>query len=552
MPGPWERYAAPEPAATGAKPWEQYAPAPEPQSGALRAAGYAGRGFNDSVAETVGALPDAVGWAMRGVGIPGAPRPGFYADAAKSGIRAITDAFGTPPEPTGALERGAYGAGRGVADAASIAVPAAAVARGARAGTVLQGVGEALSAQPVMQAVSGAAGGATGQAADSPGAGLAASLAVPLLAAAGGRAISPVRPNLNPEQARLAEVARAEGIPLTAGQETGSRPLRTMESVFSQLPMTARAQEGINDAQRVAFNRAALRRAGVDGDRATPEVMQQARGRIGNVFQEMAARNSLRVDDDLMASLGRLETAAAETATPEVAGPVRARISQVLAATGDDGTVPGEFYRQMDSALGKQARGSMDGNLRHALGEVRDTLRQGMDRSISPEDAGAWQEARRQYAALMTIRDALPPSGAGTAAGNVSPAALAGAVNRGTGGNYAFGRGEMNDLARVGREFVRDTVPDSGTQQRTMMANLLTGGTAGGGLGWAAGGNPLAGAAMGAAGMLAPRAVQAGYNTDLIRRYLTNQLVAPQVTPGLLSGLLAGYPAQEGLLSPTR
>ncbi|MEQ8516032.1 MAG: hypothetical protein RIC38_10545, partial [Chromatocurvus sp.] len=213
---------------------------------ALRKAEYAARGFTDSALETVAAVPELVASGMRAVGLP-APNQGFYTDALKGGFRYVGEAISGPLNAAmpGVMEgdmstadRFAYGGGRGVADAASITLPATAVARGAKAGSVTQRAAQALSSQPVLQAVAGGTGGAVGEATDSPLLGTAAALAVPVLAAGTRRLASPIRSTLSHEEARHARVAQQNNIPLTAAQRTGSRPLKATEAVFETLPLT--------------------------------------------------------------------------------------------------------------------------------------------------------------------------------------------------------------------------------------------------------------------------------------------------------------------------
>ena len=112
---------------------------------ALRLAEMGSRGFVESVAETIGAVPDLIGSKFVGPisESMGGPKyePNALANAIKGTVRdagkvmsiplyAAIDAG--PTEPTGAAERFAYGAGRGAGDAASFIVPGAATARHVR------------------------------------------------------------------------------------------------------------------------------------------------------------------------------------------------------------------------------------------------------------------------------------------------------------------------------------------------------------------------------------------------------------------------------------
>ncbi len=520
---------------------QQSAPAPEQSMWQRidRNLGLFGAGANDSIAGTIGGLPDLYNSGLRAVGLPAMPE-GYYRNAVRSGIDAVV---GDAPVPETTSERLLHGAGRGVTDAATMFVPAGQVARAAAPGSVTQGVAKALATQPVMQATSGAAGGAVGEATGNPWLGLAAGLAVPAAAALGARAVTPIRSTLNVEQQRLADIALRENIPLTAGQRTGSPTLRLAEDVMERNPMTSGPAAAQREAQQTAFNRAVLSRAGANAEHATPDVLTATRDRIGAAFDDLSARNTLQATPDLNARLATLRTEVNRYATPDVAKPVLARLEDVTSKISN-GRMSGGAYRELDSAIGRHMRGTSNGDLRGYLGHLREVLRDGMDQSISSADRTAWREARQQYANLMSVSRAMDAPSAMTSAGNISPAALGNASRSGlSSGSYARGRGDLNDLARIGQTFLKTATPDSGTAQRTAMTGVL--GSLGAGVGAMAGGSP--GAMIGAlGGLAAPRALQMAYNSGPMQRYLTNQLMAHAGRTG--RGAMAGI-AGRGLLT---
>lgn len=523
-------------------------PAPTPAlERAGRLVGNFGAGANESIANTIGAVPDLYNRLLASAGIPHLP-PGTYRDSI---LKAINSVVGQPPTPEGLGERVARGAGRGVADAASVFMPAAGVANAARAGSVTQGVGSALASQPVAQAVAGGVGGTVGEATGSPLAGTAAAMATPLAGAALGRVVSPTRPGpVSPELQRLAQVAQAEGIPLTPAQRTGSRALHNVEEAFASMPFTSGREGRRRDEAAQAFNRAVMGKAGIEGEtRATPEVLNEARNRLGQQFTELSSRNSLNADQTLVADMTRHLDTARRYLPADIRGPVVNRVEDALRVmTQNGGAMPGHAYREMDSALGRQMRTTSNGDLRSALGEVRDTLRSAMDRNISPEDSASWHEVRREYANLMNVARTMDRPSAQSAAGNISPAGLGQSLRQGLGGGqgYAFGRGDMNDLARVGQAFLKPQIPNSGTTERAIMARILTGAPISTGAGAAAmGADPgiaLGAGAIGTAALALPRAAQAAYYSRLGQGYMGNQLaagVAPEMDRALIAALLA-------------
>lgn len=524
-------------------------------------AGQFGAGANRQIANVVGAPFDLVNRGLRAVGVP-IPE-GSVANTLYRGINSVV---GTPPDPQTTGQRLARGAGAGLVDAATVLVPAAAAARATQvvgqAPTLANRVATALASQPAVQVASGMVGGAVGEATGSELAGAAAAFATPLAVAGARRAITPIQTGLPPGRRALVAAAEREGIPVTAGQATGNRFLQNVESQLEQLPFTGNRQRAIREGAETAFTRAAWRRAGENADDVAPGTINAARERIGQTIKTIANRNTLQftrqLDDDLRQIEDSLRFIPAEAA-----GPVRARIQQLrgmviqpptpppgsVGVPGQipNGTIPGASYRMMDSALGRSIRNTTDGDLRAALGDLRDRLRVAMDDSIAqgatPADAAEWARARREYANLMVIARAAGGAGAGAAEGRLSPLSLRNAVDQSTGGGYAFGRGDLNELARIGQSILRPP-PDSGTAGRTMANNLLTGGAiaTGGGMGAVTAG-PLGAAGGAVAPLVVPMLVQALMNSPSGQAYLRNQVIQ---NPTLTQSLAAALMAQQG------
>lgn len=347
-----------------------------------------------------------------------------------------------------------------------------------------------------------------------------------------GRAIRPVQAPVDPVRNSLVEQAASRNIPLSAGQATGSRPLQIMESVMEDLPFTSGNQLAAKQTQREAFNRAVGGTFGAPENAITPEVAGAARTKIGQTFTDLAKRNTLNVTDDLTTKLGAIEAEANRFGTGDIARSVSNRIDDFLSRVDKDGKVSGTAYRRFDSALGRSMRSTSNGDLRHSLGQIRDTVRAAMDESISATDQAAWKAARQEYGNLMTVA----PLAAQSATGDISGRSLLAAANRGNQGAKFGAPSELATLGRIGREFVADQIPNSGTAQRQFYRDLLTSGGraglgagAGAGVAAATGNDPLTGAAIGAgsmaAGLLAPRAAQSFMQSPLGYSYLTRGLL---------------------------
>jgi hypothetical protein len=357
------------------------------------------------------------------------------------------------------------------------------------------------------------------------------------LGAAGGaigRGISrlnqPVRARLSAEAADLAAQAQARGIPLDAADLSGSRPLQSMRATLENLPLVGGRAQADKAAKMAAFNREVGKTFGANADALTPEVMAAAKSGLSAGFDDLTARNILSPDQTFVQQIADLTVKARREFTPDLARILNNKVDDALALIDDQtGQIPGKAYRRLDTELGKMMKGG--GDKAALIGDLRQVLRETMDRSISPQDQAAWRALRKQWASMKTVE----PLVAKNAEGNVSPRMLLNRVatqDRST----AYGGGDLAELGRIGKLFVAEPIPDSGTAQRTFWQNLLTGYAptvgnlaAGSGLGaatLAATGDPYAAAGVGALGGLGiPLAARAALKNP---RWLTEGLLSDE------------------------
>lgn len=347
------------------------------------------------------------------------------------------------------------------------------------------------------------------------------------------RVARPVQSTLSPEAARLAGVAMREGIPLDAAAQTGSKPLQTLNAVFENLPLTAGRQAEQAAARSGAFNAAVLRRAGISSDSATPAVLGAQKQALGSQFESIAGRNVVDFNGGTVANDLASVAHEASRRLPNAGSRVTNTIDDLLNEVGQNGVMQGAKYQGWRSELGRLARGN-DAEA-HYFGQVKKALDRAFSSQVSGADAAAWSQASREYGNLKTILNAMGGAGNDAAASNIAPAQLAAALRQAVGREgRALGRGDLDELVRVGQLFVRDQVPNSGTAQRQLMQSLVTGGggaVVGAGAAGATGNDKwqgaLYGAGAGAASLLAPRLAQALVQSGPAQRYMTNQANRP-------------------------
>lgn len=373
--------------------------------------------------------------------------------------------------------------------------------------------------------------------------------AVPIIARGIGAATRPLA--TPPERQAAVDVFQREGIPMSAGQRTGSKALRYSESFLGDAPLSGGQATRAAEAQGEAFTDAAMRRVGAEG-RATPENLSAARDRIGGAFNELSGRNALQADPQLGRDLGAALTeysAVLPSEQRQIVGNIASDIVQRVQQGG--GTIAGRDYQTIRSRLSRMAQNARvnDPEFSQAIRSMRDALDEGMTRSISGADAEAWNAARQQWGNLKTLERAASGAGESAATGLISPQQLRVAASSGAGnrGAYARGQGDFAELARAGN-VIMDRLPNSGTAQR----NLLTG-QIGGGSAAAVTGDPLTAAII----SLGPGALGRALWTGPVQRFLAGETISPmarQAIEARVRAALQGGAQSQGqrLSSPSR
>jgi hypothetical protein len=297
---------------------------------------------------------------------------------------------------------------------------------------------------------------------------------------AGGRVITP-NP-ATPARQRLVDELRDEGVTsLTAGQATGNKRLQYMESVTSTAPLGGGAAERIQEEGQRQFTRAALRRAGIEGEEAAPEVLAANQDRLGGTFRALSARNNLVPDNQFVNDIVAAARNYRRVPDSQQRAMVQGYIDDIIEHV-NNGFMPGPYYQEMRSRLSKQANGlrQSDPTLSEALRDMRNALDDAMTRSIpqGSQDANLWAQTRREYGAQKVLEKTASRAGEATAEGQIVPANLRNTVAAENRGAYARGEGDFSGLARAGAG-VMAPLPNSGTGQRNIIWDVLNGATLG-------------------------------------------------------------------------
>lgn len=341
---------------------------------------------------------------------------------------------------------------------------------------------------------------------------------------------------LSPQVAQLAHEAQYHGIPIAPAQMSGNWLLRNMQDMGSKLPFSG--ADAFADAQREAWTRAVSRQFGEDAPRITPEVLNDARARIGGVFNGVASRTAIPMSNQFMTDLQRVVNNSRLTMSADSVVPVERQAMNIVdTAANNGGDIGGRAYIDLTAKGGPldTMMQSTDSGLRQAGIQLRRVIDDHLAQNASPGDVPMLQQARSQWKAMKTVEPlttrADTVGGATPSTGDISPAALRSAVNKSykrTAGDV-LGQNPMTDLAKIGQRFLKEP-KSSGTAERNMTRDIAeTGGSLVAGLVGAheTGISPLYTVAPTAAAIIANRGAQSVMRNP----WLARQQIAGSLNP---------------------
>lgn len=326
-------------------------------------------------------------------------------------------------------------------------------------------VGPALASETAGQATKGTAA--------EPWARVAGAIAGGNLPTAISRGYTPVP--TDPTRAAHVQRLNQEGVTaLTAGQVTGSVPLRYLEQHAADVPFSGGRARTQADRAAEQFTQAALRRAGVNAPRATQDVIDAAFTAHGQRFDDLANASSATLTHADVTRMAQAVRHYLRMTPPANQAPYMMEVVQNL--QGVAGTrMTGQVYQRYRSFIEEAARTSADPIQAEALRRIRNVLDNAVERGLPQDLQGQWREARTQYRNLLAISRAAGAAGENAANGFISPAQLAWATKAVQGSrNFERGRGELQQLARAGQA-VMSTLPNSGTPARLAVQSVGAG-----------------------------------------------------------------------------
>jgi hypothetical protein len=305
------------------------------------------------------------------------------------------------------------------------------------------------------------------------------------------------------------------GVPLDAAQRTGSTLLNRAKIMLSDNPLTAGAQADFADMQQKAVNRAFLSTIGETANAATPDVMNRAMTRMGNVYDDVASRVSIPYDK-IETPLADIMNNARLTLNDSQFGTISRNADDILQkASQNGGVINGPQFQNIKKTLDSLSS-SGDSDVASVARDMRQSLHDGLYQSAvdsgNTADAAALRQTNQQWRNMRTIEGAIDKQGNG----DISPARLANIMGQKANRNVSiYGKGDtsLSDLAQSANALLPQKMPNSGTTARIAAQIALPAAVGAGYEGIREG--DWQGAAKGAvAGVLLPKAVQAALNSQ--------------------------------------
>jgi Transglycosylase SLT domain len=332
---------------------------------------------------------------------------------------------------------------------------------------------------------------------------------------------------------------REAGVPIDVAQATGSSFLTKMKNVLQDNPVTVGKEQEFIATQRTAYNKAIAKTMGEDATAITPDVIANAKNRLGDVYDNLYNKYGSKISGQVYKDLAALRDDAITTLPANESSIIKNLVDDVLnKASINRSTLTGEQYQAFKRVLDRMT--GQNTNTSAYAQEMKDVLLSGLKNSIKdPKDIALLKNTNKEYGNMKKIEDVVLKN----PEGNISPSLLSNSLATKSKRNAIYAEdSQLADLARAGKLILEPKTPNSGTTARIMAQALPA---ALGGAAYGAYEGDLSGVAKGvAAGYVAPKLLQKAINNPAVARYLEEGM-----QPGMVRGALE-IPAKVGAAVP--
>lgn len=301
-----------------------------------------------------------------------------------------------------------------------------------------------------------------------------------------------------------AQQLMAEGVTPTLGQgiEQGvlGRGIRKLEEASTSLPLAGATTRSARDRATQQWTRAVLGRAEGEvlpgiritaGGKTGNEAVSALQQSFGDAYGTVLRGQSVPVSADIGKAIDAVIDDPKLFVNPDNRAWAKNYVrSQILAMTSDNGAVPAAEFKRLASEVGAKGRDMIGSNsaqqmdLGRALQEVDDILSGHIEQALPDDLRGVLGAIDSKYANFKRIQRAAAM--ARDAEGRFSPAELHRSVrvmdSSRDKARFAEGAALLQDLSKAGKAVIPETLGESGTTPRALVAKLAAGGIEGAGL----------------------------------------------------------------------
>lgn len=324
--------------------------------------------------------------------------------------------------------------------------------------------------------------------------------------------------DVSPEVSALYDKAKNLGIDIPADRIVNSRPMNALAASLNYVPLSGRT--ATEDNMYSQMNKALSRTFGQDSDNVT-EALGTAQKDLGAKFDATLQNNSVNVDPAFKSALSRVSNKATRELNEGDAKIVNNQIQDILTA-GVNGSIDGQTAYNLKKTLDEI--GKRKGNEAFYARQVRGSLMDALNRSMTPQSAADFSTLRRQYGNMLALQR-LAPNGA---EGGISAGRLANMRN--------INNPDLQDIADIAAQFLKSRENPHGAAQRVVLGGLSAAGAGAAAL--APGTIPTL-----ATGVLGGRAANMALNSGAVKNLLLNR------SGGGMNKLLANPAIRNALIA---
>ena len=317
------------------------------------------------------------------------------------------------------------------------------------------------------------------------------------------------------------KMLKESGIPMTVGQRAGGLAKAAEEKARS-IPLagdviSAQHKTGLKAFSDEVYNKSlghlGLKLpSGVSGRDAAQYVTKA----YDDAYNAVLPRITGEIDDQMFGELDNL-TKLSKNLPDDLVDEFRRVVDdEILGKFTDYGKASGETLNDIHSTLGQLSKGykiaksPSERQFGKAIEEAQAVVKRMVERQ-SPEASADLAKIRAGYGDFKTVQNAA--TRAGSKEGDITPAALRAASKATDIGKdksqFFQGKGRMQDFAEAGEKVLAQSIPNSGTADRLMLAGLTGAGSML---------SPTVGTMLGAASLLGTKPAQKMLGTLLFDR----------------------------------